>query len=362
MLALWCLLMSAIAGTVTIDVLDVGQGDSILIRSPEGKSVLIDGGTGKVDVVPLLRERGIDELNMVVGTHAHADHIGGLDEVFEAIPVKVYLDNGMPHTTKTYAKVMELVEQKDIRYIEGKRDQEFNLGKEIQLQIIHPQNILQRNTRSDLNSNSVVIRMIHGDNCFLFTGDAEEPTEDQLVRQDIGTCDVLKVAHHGSNHSSTSHFLQAVEPKIAVISLGANNRYGHPGEEAMARLERTGAEIYRTDTMGTVTITSDGTTLQVETKKEAVVHKVDAGKIKEIAHITTDTTVITDATGKFDINTASQEQLETISGIGPSKATAIIAYRTEHGPFTNINDLVKVSGVGPKTVEKIAAAAYVISQ
>ena len=101
MLALWCLLMTAIAGTVTVDVLDVGQGDSILIQSPEGKSVLIDGGTGKVDVVPLLRARGIEELNMVVGTHAHADHIGGIDEVFEAIPVKLYLDNGLPHTTQT---------------------------------------------------------------------------------------------------------------------------------------------------------------------------------------------------------------------------------------------------------------------
>ena len=99
MLALWCLLMTAIAGTVTVDILDVGQGDSILIRSPEGKSVLIDGGTGRVDVVPLLRARGIEELNMVVGTHAHADHIGGIDEVFEAIPVKLYLDNGLPHTT-----------------------------------------------------------------------------------------------------------------------------------------------------------------------------------------------------------------------------------------------------------------------
>ena len=257
---------------------------------------------------------------------------------------------------------MELVERKEIRYIEGKRDQEFNLGKEVKLQIIHPQNILLRNTRSDLNSNSVVIRMIHGENCFLFTGDAEEPTEDQLVRQDIGTCQVLKVAHHGSNHSSTTHFLSAVEPKIAVISLGANNRYGHPGEEAMERLERTGAEIYRTDTMGTVTITSDGKNLQVETKKEAVVHKVDSGKVKKISHVTTDTTVITDATGKFDINSASQAQLESISGIGPSKATAIIAYRNEHGPFKSIQDVVNVSGVGPKTVEKIAAEAYVISQ
>ena len=103
---------------------------------------LIDGGTGRVDVVPLLRARGIEELNMVVGTHAHADHIGGIDEVFEALPVKLYLDNGLPHTTKTYEKVMALVEQKEIRYIEGKRDQEFNLGKEVKLQIIHPKTLL----------------------------------------------------------------------------------------------------------------------------------------------------------------------------------------------------------------------------
>ncbi len=362
MLALWCLLMTAIAGTVTVDVLDVGQGDAILIRSPEGKSVLIDAGTGKVDVVPMLKARGLTELNMVIGTHAHADHIGGMDEVLDAIPIKVYLDNGMPHTTRTYEKVMALVEAKEIRYIEGKRDQEFNLGSEVKLQVLHPQNVLLRNTRSDLNSNSVVIRMTHGNNCFLFTGDAEEPTEHQLVQQGVGTCDVLKVAHHGSNHSSTNHFLQTVQPKIAVISLGEDNRYGHPGEEAMARIEKTGAEIYRTDTMGTVTIQSDGKNITVQTKKEAVVHKVDHGTVKEIAKVTTDTTVISDVGGKFDINTATQSQIESINGIGPSKAAAIIAYRTEHGPFTNINELDKVSGIGPKTVEKIALKAYVLAQ
>lgn len=362
MLALWCMLMTAIAGTVTVEILDVGQGDSILIRSPEGKTVLIDAGTGRTDVVPMLQQRGISELNMVIGTHAHADHIGGMDEVFEAIPVKVYLDNGMPHTTKTYEKVMKLVEDKEIRYIEGKRDQEFNLGKEIKLQVLHPQNTLLRNTRSDLNSNSVVVRMTHGKNCFLFTGDAEEPTEHQLVQQGVGTCDVLKVAHHGSNHSSTNHFLQTVQPKIALISLGVDNRYGHPGDEAMDRISNTGAEIYRTDTMGTITVTSDGKKLTVQTKKEAVVHKVDKGTVKEIAHTTMDTTVITNVDGKFDINTASQQQLESISGIGPSKATAIIAYRTEHGPFKSIQELTNVSGVGPKTAEKIAAAAYVLSE
>ena len=360
MWGLWYLMLSAMAGVATVDILDIGQGDAILIRSPEGKSVLIDGGTGKVDVVPMLRERGISELSMIVGTHAHADHIGGIDEVLEAIPVKVYLDNGMPHTTKTYEKVMALIEQKEIRYIEGKRDQEFNLGSEVKLHIVHPQDVLLRNTRSDLNSNSVVIKMTHGDNCFLFTGDAEEPTEQSLIRQKIGQCDVLKVPHHGSNHSSSTPFLNEVKPKLALISLGEDNRYGHPGEETMARLERTGAEIYRTDTMGTITVTSDGKTISVQTKKEAIVHKKqDDGKVREIAHITSETTVISDTTGKFDLNTATQSQLESISGIGPSKATAIILYRTENGPFTSVNDVVNVSGIGAKTAEKIAVAAFV---
>ena len=360
MWTLWYLMLSAMAGVATVDILDIGQGDAILIRSPEGKSVLIDGGTGKVDVVPMLRERGISELSMIVGTHAHADHIGGIDEVLEEIPVKVYLDNGMPHTTKTYEKVMALIEQKEIRYIEGKRDQEFNLGSEVKLQILHPQDVLLRNTRSDLNSNSVVIRMMHGKNCFLFTGDAEEPTEHSLVRQGVGQCDILKVPHHGSNHSSTTAFLNEIQPKVALISLGENNRYGHPGEETMARLERTGAEIYRTDTMGTITVTSDGSSISVQTKKEAIVHKKqDNGKVTEIAHITSETTVISDTNGKFDLNTATQSQLESISGIGPSKAAAIIAYRSENGPFSAVQDVVNVSGIGVKTAEKIAEAAFV---
>ena len=202
--------------------------------------------------------------------------------------------------------------------------------------------------------------MTHGDNCFLFTGDAEEPTEQSLIRQNIGQCDVLKVPHHGSNHSSSTPFLNEVQPKLALISLGENNRYGHPGEETMARLERTGAEIYRTDTMGTITVTSDGETIAVQTKKEAIVHKKqNNGKVREIAHITSETTVISDTTGKFDLNTATQSQLESISGIGPSKATAIILYRTENGPFASVEEVVNVSGIGVKTAEKIAAAAFV---
>ena len=165
MFAYILLLTQAIAGILEVDILNVGQGDAIFIRSPEGKTVLIDAGTGrKGDVVAMLKERNVEMLNLMVATHPHADHIGGLDEVLEAIPVQAFMDSGMTHTTRSYAKVMELVEQKEIKYIAGKAGRTLRLGSEVELTLLHPQDALLRNTRSDLNSNSVVIRMTHKDN------------------------------------------------------------------------------------------------------------------------------------------------------------------------------------------------------
>ena len=295
---------------------------------------------------------------MMVGTHPHADHIGGLDEVLEAFPVKVYIDNELPHTTRTYEKVMTLVEQKKIRYMTPKHGQIFNLGSEVTLEILHPQITPLRNTRSDLNSNSIVIRLMHGENCFLFTGDAEEPTEHSLVQKGLETCNVLKVAHHGSNHSSTTSFLNAVKPDIAVISLGVDNRYGHPGEDTMSRLKRTGAQIYRTDTQGTIKLISNGKKVTVSTEgkgttptKRAVVIAASDNKDKENASV--------DQAEKFDLNTATASQLEQVPGIGPSKSAAIINNREKNGSFSSINDVQRVSGIGVKTAEKIATYAFV---
>ena len=134
MIVLWLLTACAMAGLLEIDILDIGQGDAILIRSPAGKSVLIDGGTGrKGDIVAMLKNRNIEELNLMVATHPHADHIGGLDEVLEAIPVKAYLDSGQPHTTRTYEKAMKLVEDKNISYIKGKAGRILRLDDGIEL-------------------------------------------------------------------------------------------------------------------------------------------------------------------------------------------------------------------------------------
>ena len=358
MLLSYCLLvLSAIAGTLSVHILDIGQGDSILIQSPEGKVVLIDGGTGSVNLVPYLQSLNVEEVNLMVATHAHADHIGGLDDVINAFPVKVYLDNGQPHTTRTYNSLMKLVEDKNLTYISAKNGRVFNLGSEVTLEVLHPQDRLLRNTRSDLNSNSVVIRMRHGQNCFLFTGDAEEPTEHILVQKGIEPCNVLKVAHHGSNHSSSQRFLQAVQPDIALISMGVDNRYNHPGEETIQRLKSVGSTIYRTDQQGTITLESDGTSIAVSV----------AGKSPEVFKPTVKTPVTAEPeptatqsdTTKFNLNTANAAQLQSIPGMGPKRSNAILEYRNQHGPFSSLADLQKVSGIGPKTAATISLYAYI---
>lgn len=267
LLALLSLLSSfgavAQAGTLTVELLDVGQGDSILLRTPAGKSVLIDAGTGKRNIVPMLQARGMTGLDLVIATHNHADHIGGMDEVLEALPVRFYFDQGMPHETGTYDEVMKLVEAKGIAYKPGRRGQVFNLDDGIKVEFLAPEDPLLRNTRSDLNSNSIVTRVTHGKNCFLFVGDAEEETEHRLLKHGLEPCGVLKVAHHGSAYATTHAFLKAVQPQIAVISVGEGNRYGHPTDLTLDRLKKAGATVFRTDQSGRLLLESDGKTVRV---------------------------------------------------------------------------------------------------
>lgn len=265
LLALLCLTWSggALAGTLTVEVLDVGQGDSVLITTPGGKRVLIDASIRSADVLGQLRARGVEQLDLVIATHPHADHIGGMADVLQGLPVRFYTDNGLPHTTQVYSQVMDAVEARGITYRPARRGQSFSLDDGARLEILFPTETALRNTRSDLNSNSVVARLTHGESCFLFAGDAEDPTEQALMQAGIEPCAVLKVAHHGSEHSTSAAWLRAVQPRIALISAGVDNRYGHPDPEAVARLESAGVEIYRTDLQGTLLVTSDQRELQV---------------------------------------------------------------------------------------------------
>jgi len=254
---------SAWAGALVMDVLDIGQGDAVLVRI-DGRAVLIDAGPDD-SVILQLERLGVRRLDLAVGSHAHADHIGGMDAVLHAIDTRFYMDNGIVYSSGTYRTVMKAVEARRVRYVPPEVGREITLGDGAKLTVLAPPPKPFTDTRSDQNSNSVILWLQHGEVDILFTGDAEEPTEAWLVAQGVPDVDVLKVPHHGSDHSSTLTFLQAVQPEIAVISCGMDNKYGHPGPDAMARLGQVGAKVYRTDTMGQIRVISDGEQVAVQT-------------------------------------------------------------------------------------------------
>ena len=274
---LWAV-VAAWAGEVRVDMVDVGQGDSILIRTPAAKTILIDAGDHGANIVAKLRALGVDHLDLVVATHPHADHIGDMLDVVEAFPVKLYSDNGLVHTTQTYELLMQAIEARGIPYRVAEVGQTYTLDDGARLEVLFPNGTPITGTRSDLNSNSVVTRLTHGKDCMLFMGDAEEPTERALMNQGLTPCEVLKVAHHGSDHSSTSAFLNAVQPRVGLISVGTGNRYHHPGEATLPRLISAGIEVHRTDLEGTITVYSSGKGITVTSARLEVADADTTGR------------------------------------------------------------------------------------
>lgn len=233
---------------VEIHFLDVGQGDAILVRSPEGRTALIDAGPS--DPVPALRELGVERLDLVVATHGHADHIGGMDEVLRAFPVGSYMDNGTPHTTATWSRLAELLRARtDIRYLEAS-PRTLTLGS-VRLEVLP----LPDDEELEQNDRSVVLVLRYGRFAALLTGDAEVPAVTRLVHAGVvPDVAVLKGAHHGSRNGVTRAFLRAARPEVVVLSLGAGNSYGHPHPEALEAYRHVTPEIYRTDRHGRITV------------------------------------------------------------------------------------------------------------
>ena len=240
--------------------LDVGQGDSELIELPDGRNMLIDAGNAEngSQINHFLQEQSIDKIDYLVATHPHADHIGGMAEVVQAVDIgSVYMPK-VSTNSKTFENLISTIEQKGLKISTAKAGVTLFDQGNLKAVLVAPVGTKY----TDLNQYSAVIQLVYGDTSFLFTGDAGAESEKQITA-DIHA-DVLKVGHHGSDTSSTKSFLERVSPKYAVIEVGEDNKYGHPDATTLKKLKDIGAEIYRTDEDGTIRIQSDGENITVE--------------------------------------------------------------------------------------------------
>lgn len=248
-------------GHAAVHFIDVGQGDATLIQTAE-QFILVDGGTRSAGqrVVNYLNNLGVDHIAIVVGTHPHEDHIGGLMAVFDNFSVGEVIDPGVIHTSKTFEQYLELIDEKNIPFTEGRSGISRDLGGGVEMLVVHPTSP----SSSHLNNASVVVRITCGSVAFILTGDAEAEAEQEMLESGrLLESNVLKVGHHGSRTSTTTEFLNAVNPAVAVISFGENNSYGHPHPETMEMLARHGYAVYGTAVHGTVYIVTDGDNISV---------------------------------------------------------------------------------------------------
>ena len=255
----------AVAGKeMSVHFIDVGQGDSIFIKAPNGKTMLIDGGVkgaGKT-VVDYLRTQGVMKLDYVVATHPDADHIGGLIAVLNSISIKEFIDSGKVHTSQTYEEMLSLVNDKNIRYTVPKAGDTVALDPTVKVDVL-----ASDENASDNNDASIVLRVAYQNISFLLMGDAGHNIEKQLVQDGVDVeATILKAGHHGSNTSSLPQFIQAVSPLVTILSYGQDNKYGHPHAEVVDTLTQVGSDIYGTAESGMIVVTTDGVTYDINAK------------------------------------------------------------------------------------------------
>ena len=256
--------------SLQVSFINVGQGDSALIRDANGFDVLIDGGklSAGPTVVAYLRDQGVDDIDVMVASHADSDHIGGLIDVLDAtdIPVESVIYSGYPGDTLTWTDFVTAVANEGITLTVAQFPQTYTWG-ETTAHILNPESGL---VNPDTNDVSVVVLLEHGNNRFLFPGDIDSAIEATVVARGTPVAaDILKVPHHGSQYSSSDLFLSAVQPKEAIISVG-DNSYGHPADATITRLLAAGARVWRTDKNGTIWVSSDGIGYQITSEYENI--------------------------------------------------------------------------------------------
>ncbi len=241
----------------TLHFIDVGQGDAIFIETPE-KVMLVDGGWGDSGVVEYLQNLNIEYIDIVIGTHPHADHIQGLIGVFYEFEVGKVIDPGVTHTSQTFQNYLAVIDLYDIPFTVGRKGMEWELSEHAHMKLLHPVSPTESHSGNStmLNNASIVAHVTLGEVTVLLTGDAEENAEYQMLNDpELLASDILKVGHHGSNSSSQMAFLEAIDPAISVIQCGEDNPYNHPHDPVLERLNAIDTTIYRNDLHGNIVIT-----------------------------------------------------------------------------------------------------------
>lgn len=247
-----------------VHFIDVGQGDASLIISPNGKTMLIDAGDNSKgrEVVEYIKRQGVRKIDVLIGTHPHADHIGGMDDVINSFEIGEFYMPKKIHTTKTFEDVLLAAKSKGITIKEAYEGREIDFDTNIDTRFLSP--IKDKNYSDELNLYSAVVRMVYDKDSFIFMGDAEAPNEEDILKSfDDIQSDVIKLGHHGSSTSTTKEFLDKVSPYAAVVSAGYKNKYSHPHKEVLTLLEENSIPVYRTDEQGTIVFKSKGDEITV---------------------------------------------------------------------------------------------------
>ncbi len=247
--------------TMAVHFIDVGQGDSTIIQLPNGENMLIDAGNnGDIKIIqPYLEKLGVEKIDYLIGTHPHADHIGAMDDVIKNYEIgELYMPKAQANT-KTYRDVLTAIADKGLIVKTAKSGVVIFDKDGVKAEMLAPCS----ETYKDLNNYSAVIKLTYNNTAFLFEGDAEDVSENEILQSGADVrADVIKAGHHGSSSSSTQAYIDAVKPTYAVISCGADNDYGHPHRETVATFNDKGIEMLRTDIDGSIVITSDGVNIE----------------------------------------------------------------------------------------------------
>lgn len=246
-----------------VHYLDVGQGDSIFIELPNNETMLIDAAESyqSENIINYLKNLNYQKIDYVIGTHPHTDHIGGLKDIINTFEIgKIYMPK-VVSTTKTYENLLMTIKDKNLKINTAKAGTSIIDIDTLKINILAPNN----STYTELNNYSVVTKITYGTTKFLFMGDAEKLSENE-IKEDV-TADVIKIGHHGSNTSSSIDFIKKVNAKYGIISVGLNNKYNLPKEETITNWENSGTKIYLTSINGTITAISDGTNIKIESEK-----------------------------------------------------------------------------------------------